>query len=179
MARLFVAIDFPEHIQERLANLCFGVPKARWVPVDQLHLTLRFIGDTDDSTYHAIVDELDAIRVAPFDLKLKGAGHFPPRRDPNVLWAGVEESRELMSLAAKIEAAVQKAGVEPEKRRFHPHVTLARFKDRVSMHDIIPFLSANNLFATEPIAIHEFHLYSSILGREHAVHTIEETFTLE
>ncbi len=79
MPRLFVAIDFPDAVNRRLAGLTGGVRGARWLPPEQFHLTLRFIGEVEDSALTEIAEALSEIRVAPFSLRLSGVGHFPPR----------------------------------------------------------------------------------------------------
>jgi 2'-5' RNA ligase len=179
MARLFVAIDLPENARERIANLCTGVRGARWVRFEQLHLTLRFIGDATDRQFHAIEEALSCVRGTPFEIRLVGVGHFPPRGRPRVLWVGIEPSSELLALQESVERNLQKAGIAPERRKFHPHITVARLRDGASAQDIIPFLSANGMFALESFTVNEFRLYSSILRPEGAVHTIEAEYPLE
>jgi 2'-5' RNA ligase len=178
MARLFIAIDFPPPIEERIGNICYGVTGARWVPAEQIHLTLRFLGDIDDPTYHQIVNALDRVRCEPFQLRLSGTGYFPPRGRPKVLWIGVEEQPLLMHLHGEIEAALASVGVERERRKFHPHVTVARLRERVRPADVTPFLSATGAFSAGPVTISAFHLYSSQLRREGAIHRIEAGYTL-
>ncbi|MBD3317435.1 MAG: RNA 2',3'-cyclic phosphodiesterase [Chitinivibrionales bacterium] len=178
MARLFIAIDFPQDVKEHIANACYGVSSARWVPMEQIHLTLRFIGETDNTTYNAVVDALDSVHGESFSLQLSGAGHFPPRGKPRVLWLGIKPQPLLISLQRNIEEALERAGVERERRKFSPHVTVARLRERTRGADIIPFLSVNGLFSAGPISVTEFHLYSSILKPEGAIHRIEQTFSL-
>jgi 2'-5' RNA ligase len=178
MPRLFVAVDFPSEVREEIANLCHSVPQARFTPMNQLHLTLRFAGDIDDTTYHELAEELDAIHASPFDLTLKGVGFFPPRRDPTVLWVGVEENAALAALGDLVGEAMELVGIEPEKRKFHPHITIARFKQSPPVAKVMPFILRNSLFRVPVIPISEFHLYSSQLRQDGAVHTIESTYRL-
>ncbi len=126
MHRLFIAIDFPDETREALANLCFGVPAAKWVSKDQLHLTLRFVGDADDDLFSQIQEALYDVNASQFSLTLKGVGYFPPHRKPNVLWVGIEPSEELARLRDSIEALLEELGLQPEERKYHPHLTLAR-----------------------------------------------------
>lgn len=179
MPRLFIAVDLPQDVREEVANLCFGVPTARWVKSDQFHLTLRFIGNVDDRAFHDITAALETIEQAPFSLRLRGVGHFPPRRDPRVLWVGVEDSEPLMGLHKSIERAVRNAGIEKEKRKFHPHITIARIRERTPVERVTGFLGANAMYASRVIPVNEFHLYSSLLKPEGAIHTREATFGLE
>ena len=178
MYRLFVAVDFPEDIILQLTRLCYGMPGARWVSEDQLHLTLRFIGDADGAQFREIKDELAGIKAPPFRLTLKGIGHFPPRKNPRVLWAGVEKNDTLLLLKSKVDSALNRVGLPGDDRKFAPHVTLARFRDPPSLNRLTTYIAGNNLFATMPFAISAFHLYSSQLTPKGAIHTIEATYPL-
>jgi len=178
MHRLFIAIDFPEDVREALANRCFGVPAAKWVSKDQLHLTLRFIGDADDTLLSDIEETLHDVNASRFCLTLKGVGYFPPRKKPNVLWVGMEPCEPLMVLRDEIERLMEELGLEPEPRKYHPHLTLARLRPEAPLPKITGFLAANNLFKAENIPISEFHLYSSVLMPAGAVHTIETSYQL-
>ena len=93
MHRLFVAIDTPENIRAQLEALLSGVPGARWVTSDQLHLTLRFVGEVDGPTFRDIADALGGVEEEAFELALKGVGHFPPRGKAKILWAGETAAR--------------------------------------------------------------------------------------
>ena len=106
-----------------------NMPGARWVPGEQLHLTLRFIGDADDQSFRLIRAALATIKGRPFPLALEKVGHFPPSRQPRVVWVGMDESRPLLELQAQVESSLQKAGVPPDDRKFSPHITIARLKD--------------------------------------------------
>src|SRR5690349_12248440 len=126
MARLFVAIDLPDSIREKLATLSGGLPGARWVSADRnegqtTHLTLRFIGEVDGTMSNDIADALSTIEGKPFPIKIKGLGFFPPRREPKVLWAGIEKNETLTSLRNKIERLLTDQGCEAEKKKFTPH----------------------------------------------------------
>lgn len=178
MYRLFVAIDFPEDIIQQLTRLCYGMPGARWVDEDQLHLTLRFIGEVDGGQFREIRDELATVKVAPFRMSLKGIGHFPPRKKPRVLWAGVEKNETLLLLKNKVDAALSRVDLPGDDRKFAPHVTLARFKEPPSFNRLTTYIAGNNLFSTMPFAISAFHLYSSQLTPKGAIHTIEASYPL-
>lgn len=178
MHRLFIAIDFPDETREALANLCFGVPAAKWVSKDQLHLTLRFVGDADDDLFSQIQEALYDVNASQFSLTLKGVGYFPPHRKPNVLWVGIEPSEELARLRDSIEALLEELGLQPEERKYHPHLTLARLRPEAPLAKITGFLSANNLFKAENVPVTEFHLYSSVLMPAGPVHTIEASYQL-
>lgn len=177
MPRLFVAIDLPPETRHSLAGLCFGIPGARWVDPEQIHLTLRFIGDVDGAVFHDIRDGLAGIQAHHFQLRLRGVGHFPPRKEPRVLWAGIEPSDPLILLRKKIESTLTGLGLPAEARKFSPHITLARL-NRSPVHKVGQFLAGNNLFSTEPFTVQEFFLYSSFLRANGAIHTIEADYPL-
>ena len=175
--RLFLALDLPWTLKERLAMLAGGVPGARWVPSENYHLTLRFIGETQKHRAEEIDAALFALRARGFSLTLAGIGTFAKGGRPVSLWAGVERNPSLDHLQNKIETALQRAGVEPERRRFAPHVTLARL-DNVPEAKLAGFVQGRNLFRAEPVAIEHFTLFSSRLGKEQAVYTPEVEYEL-
>ena len=175
--RLFVAIDPPETVRAQLAGICCGLPDARWTPLTQLHLTLCFIGDVDGSAFLDISEALSDCTAAPFALRFKGVGFFPPRGLPRVVWAGVERSEPLQVLQRKIVTRLFQLGVEPDNRRFSPHLTLARLGDTPPAK-VGRWLEHNGLFAAEPFTVDRFLLYSSVLGRKGASHTVEQEYLL-
>lgn len=175
--RLFLGLALPEDIRARMAGLCAGVPGARWIAPENLHLTLRFLGETEENTARHIAAHLSRVKASPFDLSLKGVGHFGSSRRLRSLWAGVEPSPSLTDLQEKIETSVQRAGLPPEGRNFTPHITLARFKSgtRVKLGD---YLSGNALFTAGPFTVDGFVLFSSHLSHKGASYAIEEVFPL-
>lgn len=177
MHRLFVAIDFPEAVRQQLALLCFGLPDARWTPAAQLHLTVRFIGEVEGGRFLDVRDALGEVSAPPFDMRLKGLGHFPPRGRPHVLWAGVEKNGPLTALHDRIERTVVRAGLPPEGRNFMPHVTLARLKGTPPRR-VADYLTDHALFQAGPFPVEAFHLYSSLLTPKGAVHTLEASYPL-
>jgi len=178
MPRLFVAIDLPENIKGNLESMSFGIPGAKWVNPEQIHLTVRFIGEVDGALFHDIKNSLEEINISAFELQLKGVGHFPPRGAPRVIWVGLEKSSSLKRLRKKIDSAMQKAGVKPEGRKFSPHITLARLKNS-PVQKIAKFLAGNSLFSQDRFEVHEFKLYSSTLTQKGAFHTVERIYPLD
>ncbi len=178
MKRLFLAIDLPERIIDDISDTYQAIPGARWMGEQQLHITLRFYGDVPPDRENALVNALRAVTFPPFSLRLKGVGHFPPRREARLLWVGIAPEPLLLKLHSLVENASVKAGCEREGRRFSPHITVARLgssaPDRVAQ-----YLTVNNLFATEPFEVNGFHLYSSRLGKAGAHYTREASFSLE
>lgn len=124
--RLFVGIDLPPAARDSLAALQGGLEGARWLPPENFHITLRFIGEVDRRRANDIADELAAARAAPFEARLAGAGLFRTGRRPRALWAGVAPAPELLDAKRQADAACARAGLGPPERRFTPHVTLAR-----------------------------------------------------
>lgn len=176
--RLFVAIDLPDPVKEQLARLCCGLPGARWVDPQQMHLTLRFIGEVDGGLFRDIRDNLGRVRRDRFSLRLENVGFFPPRGKPRVVWVGLQKSEPLLQLRNRIESNLVALGLEGEKRKFAPHITLARLKD-TPPPKVGRFLENNGLFHSIPFPVESFHLYSSLLGRKGAIHTIECTYPLD
>jgi 2'-5' RNA ligase len=173
--RLFVAIDPPQEIREQLVELCCGLPDARWVPPEQLHLTLCFIGEVSGAAFLDIRDALSEITGAPFALRLRGVGFFPPRGQPRVVWVGVEKSEPLMVIQRKITTRLFTLGFEPENRKFSPHITLARLNE-TPLSRVGKYLQEHGLFVSSEFAVQEFVLYSSVLGRKGATHTGEQAY---
>lgn len=177
MHRLFVAIDLPEQVKETLAHLRSDLPGARWVPAEQLHLTLRFIGDVDELTLQSIKGALKTVRATAFDLGLSGIGHFPSAKNPRVLWVGMTVSQPLLILQRQVEQAVNEAGLPPEERKFSPHITIARLKDTPA-RPVLDLEKRKGAFASPPFTITDFHLYASKLTGSGAIHTRVATYQL-
>ncbi len=177
MYRLFVAIDLPTHIKEQLTRLSGGVPGARWLTPVQMHLTLRFIGEVDGGVFEDIMAALGEIRRAPFELTLKGVGHFPPKGRPEVIWVGVQKSEPLIALRNKIESTLSHIGIERDRRKFAPHVAIARLRD-VNVPRLARYIIEYNLYESLPFRVNEFCLYSSMLSSSGAIYQVEESYPL-
>ncbi|HYZ21050.1 MAG TPA: RNA 2',3'-cyclic phosphodiesterase [Rhodopila sp.] len=176
--RLFVALDLPWVLRDRLSALAgAGIPGARWVPPENYHVTLRFIGETPAYRAEEIDLALAGLRAPGFDLTLSGIGTFTRSGRSTALWVGVERNPQLDHLQSKIETALQRCGLEPERRRFQPHVTLARL-DNVAEGKLVSFVQGHNLFRTDPVRMEHFTLFSSQLGKEASVYTAEVEYEL-
>lgn len=169
MIRLFVGLEIPLAVRERLAALAGGVPGARWVPAESMHLTLRFIGEVPESQLDDIDTELARIDAPPIDLILDGVGQFGMGAKARVLWANVEKSDALLHLQAKVDTALVRAGCPREDRKFTPHITLARLKE-APQHRVIRFLQDNALFRAGPLRIDQFLLFQSFLSRQGSIY---------
>ncbi|WP_183360161.1 RNA 2',3'-cyclic phosphodiesterase [Geomonas limicola] len=173
MPRLFIAIDIPHAIKEDLSQLTGEVPGARWVPPDQNHLTLRFIGDVDPPVSAALKKVLASLSFLPFPLELRGVGHFPPgRRPPRVLWVGIVETPQLFQLQLNVELAVQEAGIPPEERPFSAHLTLARLKESHGSA-VSRFEQQHRELSYPPFQVAQVILFSSVLTPQGAIHRKE------
>lgn len=177
MPRLFIAIDLPEVVKAQLTALCSGFPGARWVPPEQRHLTLRFIGDADDRQLAQLQVRLAAISLPRFCLSLQKTGCFPSARQPRVLWIGIQKVAALFQLVTDIEQAVAATGFPTEHRPYTPHITLARLKDS-QPEDFAAYQAKHADLPPTPFAVNEFHLYASILTRDGAIHRRKGTFPL-
>jgi 2'-5' RNA ligase len=177
MIRLFVALDLPPELKTQLALLAGGIPGAKWVPAENYHLTLRFIGEVQNWRAQEVDEALAQIRARPFELALKGAGMFEKGGRVQSLWIGTERNDGLSFLQCKIETALQRIGLEPERRRFAPHVTLAR-TDKAAPEKLISWVQAHNLFRATPIMVEHFTLFSSQLGKQASVYTPEVEYDL-
>jgi len=175
--RLFVALPLPESLRVEVSGLAGGIPGARWVPPDNYHLTLRFIGEVERWRAEEADEALSGIRARGFDLALRGVGTFEKGGRIAALWAGVERNDALTHLQNKVETALQRVGLEPERRRFAPHVTLAR-TDRADPAKLIAWVQAHNLFRAVPVRVDGFTLFSSRLSKEHPVYEPEVDYAL-
>ncbi len=167
MHRLFVAIRPPEDIRDALIDTMDDSPDFRWQQDQQLHLTLRFVGEVERPLAEDLAAALAAIRAQPFDIRLKGVGRFE-QRNTGALWAGLEPKAPLAALAAKVERACIAVGLEPERRAFHPHITLARWKGRRT-REVASFLERKRGLVSEPWEVDAFILFESRLSR-HGAH---------
>ncbi|MBE9519518.1 MAG: RNA 2',3'-cyclic phosphodiesterase [Proteobacteria bacterium] len=177
MPRLFIAVDLPAGIKNNLEIMSYGIPGAKWIDPQQIHLTVRFIGEVDGTTFLDIKTALEQVSLEPFSMALKGVGHFPPRGKPRVLWVGIEQSEPLQSLKSRIDRILATVGLQPEGRKFSPHITLARLKNS-PIHKVADFLAGNGLFSQEPFEIKDFKLYSSTLTPKGAIHKVEKVYPL-
>jgi 2'-5' RNA ligase len=128
--RLFIALPIPDAVADELGVLQEGVAAADWTEPDDLHLTLRFVGDWPEHLLQPLVHALGRLRQPSFTLGLRGVGFFPPRSQPQFLWAGVSQEAELLRLQARVDALVAEVGGGRDPRQFSPHVTLGRLRNR-------------------------------------------------
>lgn len=172
--RLFLALSLPEPVQAALAALAQPLPHVRWTPAEQLHVTLRFLGDVDSARIPALLERLYTIQVEPFLLPLEGVGAFPPKRPPRVLWAGLGNGHpRLHQLRKQVDEALLNAGLDFDVRTFHPHVTLARCTDEES-GGAAQWLRTHQRFEGPAFRVDAFDLMASELRPAGAVHHLIE-----
>ena len=176
MHRLFVAIRPPEHIRDLLIDAMDDSADFRWQDDEQLHITLRFVGEVDRPIAEDLASALSRVRAERFSIRVSGVGRFE-QRSSGTLWAGVEPKEPLAALAAKVERACLAAGLEPEHRAFHPHITLARWKGRRS-RELADLLDRTRGLASEPFELERFVLFESHLSRHGAHYREVATYPL-
>ena len=176
MPRLFTAIEVPSDIRFSLSLLRGGLSGARWIDPENYHITLRFIGDIDEPTADEIANALARIDRPRFEISLDGLGAFGSRR-PHALFAAVRNSVPLKDLQAEQERVIQRMGLEAERRKFTPHVTLARLKG-TSEPEVAGYLALRAEFRTATFPVGRFVLLSSRASRGGGPYLMEEAYPL-
>jgi RNA 2',3'-cyclic 3'-phosphodiesterase len=173
MLRLFVGIDLPPELKLKVSLMASGVPGARWVDPGNYHVSLRFIGEVDEGVASDIDAALAQIRAPRFQVALAGVGQFGMR----TLWVGVERNPALVHLHDKVESALSRLGLDPEGRRYSPHVTLARLKGPFDAK-LESFLQEHALFRAEPFDVGHFSLIASYLTKSGAIYEDQADYAL-
>ena len=176
MPRLFTALEIPAEVGRSLAMLRGGLPGARWIDPENYHLTLRFIGDINDGLAREIAFMLGNVNRLSFELRLDGLTSFGGRR-PRAVVAVAARTQQLLELQAEHERLMQRVGLEPEGRKYTPHVTLARLRD-ASSHDVADYLATRHPFRPAPFRVSRFVLYSSRASVGGGPYVIEAAYPL-
>lgn len=176
MPRLFTALEIPRDAALSLSLLRGGLPGARWIDVENYHITLRFIGDVAGHVADDIANALDRVRRPSFTLALSGVGAFGQKK-PHAIWAGVTASPDLSGLQAEIDRICHRIGIPTDPRKFMPHVTLARLRSS-SPVDVASYLSARGNFAATPFRVGRFVLMSSRDSVGGGPYIVEEAWPL-
>jgi len=176
--RLFVALELPEVLKEAIGEIQVGLRDARWLDEEGLHLTLAFIGEVDGAAGRRIEEALSRVEAPSLEIELHGLGHFPLRGSPRVLWTGASPAAELRFLAAAVRRELSRAGYPPERRKFAPHVTIARFRRPPPPPALQDYLGSYALFRTPAVPVVSFRLLSSVLRPSGARYTVEADFPL-
>ena len=176
MPRLFTALEIPRDAAMSVSLLRGGLPGARWIDVENYHITLRFFGDVEHHVADMIVNELDRIHRPAFQLQLAGVGAFGSKK-PHSIHVNVAASPDLAALQAEIERRCQRLGLPPGARKFVPHVTVARLKN-AKPGEVAAWLSARGNFAATPFKVGRFVLMSSRDSVGGGPYVIEEAWPL-
>lgn len=174
MPRLFVAIRPPRVIRDQLLLTMGGVSGARWQTDEQLHITLRFIGEVDRRQVDDVALALQSIHLAPFEISLNGIGTFDRRGQLTTLWAGLSPQEPLKALHKKVDQACVRAGLEPERRAYHPHITLARLGR--SAGPVGGALGQSGGISSAPFPVSSFALFESALTPDGAVYSLLQRY---
>lgn len=172
--RVFVAITLPEDLADALEDLALDLRAGEPVPVENLHLTLAFLGEQPQGVVEDLHLALGAVQAPGFDLRIAGLDIFGPETAPRLIHAAVDPVPGLTLLHRKILGALHDCGLMPDRSRFRPHITLRRFSRRLEPADLARigrFLAAQGDFALPPFAVDSFALFESRLGRQGAQYT--------
>jgi 2'-5' RNA ligase len=176
MHRLFVGIDPPPGVKDALVDIMGGIIGARWQREDQLHLTLRFIGEVERRAANDIAEALATVRHPAFTVEASGIGLFDRRGRPEALWVGVDPLAPLKTLHNKVDRALERVGIPPDTRAYRPHITLARFGKGAGALDA--FMRTHGGLRVEPFCVDAFCLYESHLTNEGSHYEIVERHEL-
>jgi 2'-5' RNA ligase len=176
MPRLFTGIEIPPDIGQTLSLLRGGLPGARWIDPENYHLTLRFIGDVDSRAAFEAASVLARIERQAFELRLDGLSSFGGRK-PRAIIAMVSASKPLLELQVEHERLLQRAGLEPEGRKYTPHVTLARLRES-SNRQVAEYLAERGSFRSASFIVSRFVLFSSRNSVGGGPYVVEEAFAL-
>ena len=169
--RCFLAIELPPDVRARLAALQERFAtlnrEVRWTRVDQIHLTIKFLGEVPDPDVPRVCEIASQVarQHSPFELEVKGTGCFPPRGPARVVWAGLAElPPPLVEYHKAIEAACAEMSIKPEDRPFHPHLTIGRVRDQRGAHQVRRGVDQESSFQGGRFAVNELVLFQSILS---------------
>ncbi|OAF00849.1 2'-5' RNA ligase [Bradyrhizobium centrolobii] len=176
MPRLFTGLEIPAEVGQTLSNLRGGLPGARWIDPENYHVTLRFIGDIDGASANEIASMLFRVNRKPFEVKVRGLTSFGGRK-PRAVVAAIEPSKPLIELQAELERMMQRIGLDPEGRKFIPHVTLARLHD-ASDQDVADYLSLRGYFPSKVFTAERFVLFSSRASTGGGPYVVEDSYDL-
>jgi RNA 2',3'-cyclic 3'-phosphodiesterase len=179
MPRLFVALPVPEEVADALVALQSGVPDAHWMPPENFHVTLCFAGEVQGGQMRDFEEELSDIAGPPFSIGIAGVEQFSSGKQPRALVATVERSDRLDWLQQKVSTVARNCGIEIERRKFRPHVTLARFASNAETgHHLAQFMASHGTLRAGPWIAQHFALYSSRSSRNGPIYTEEAAYGL-
>lgn len=184
--RAFIAIELEKELKDRLVSFLQELNKVsrniKWVKREGMHLTLKFLGEIEEKKIPDIESSLKDIskKFSPFVIRLRGAGTFPPgRKNPRVLWVGIEEIKTLMAMQAQMEEEMEKWEFPKEKREFHPHLTLGRIKTHSFLGGIFPLLEKNKESDFGEMEVKKITFFQSLLKPTGAEYRVISEFDLK
>jgi len=183
MTRLFVALEIEDYIKDNIVStyslFSNDIIKAKFIPKDHMHITIKFIGEINVNDINDIIERLNDVKSAfnPFKIEYEGMGAFPKPYDPRIIWIGGNSSQ-LMDLAKRIDKELYKVGVKPEQRPFSSHITIARVKSTYKKNDINDIIQNNRDRAFGTQTIDRFYLKKSILTPTGPIYSNVEVFEL-
>jgi 2'-5' RNA ligase len=180
--RLFIAVELPSSIQDSIQKRTAGLREAlgtalvRWLPLQNVHLTLKFLGDVAPQQLEALQDLLvrQAVHEQGFDVEVGGLGAYPSVHRPSIVWIGLRAPDGLRSLQHGIEAAAEGLGFRTEQRRFSPHLTIGRVNPRASANDLRTIraaLESAELDGVGSLSVRAIHLFRSELQPIGSIYT--------
>lgn len=176
MPRLFIGLELPDTVTNTLLSLHRTITGARWQSAEQLHLTLRFIGQVDDAMAQAIHQTLTRVEAARFDIALQRISCQGNPNHPRTLWAGVRPTAPLVTLHSEIGNQLSTVGLTPENRRYRPHVTLARFRKNAA--SVANFLAAHGDLDLPAFTVTHFTLFKSTVSQDGSRYDVIERYPL-
>jgi RNA 2',3'-cyclic 3'-phosphodiesterase len=182
--RLFIAVETPPDVQavikETVDQLRSSNADVRWESADKWHCTIKFLGDTPRDRVAALSESLHRIAAdtSPFSLVYRSLGCFPGKRDPRIIWAGIDSSDGAMGdLSGRVDEAMGLLGFEKENRPFHPHVTLGRVRGNRQIPELLTIMETVT-FESQPVVINQIVLIRSDLRPTGSVYTVQESYSL-
>lgn len=176
MPRLFTGLEVPGETGLMLSMLRGGLRGARWIDAENYHITLRFIGDIDERTADEVAAALDRVRRRPIEIRLQGLGSFGNGK-PHAVWARVEPTPDLTELQAEQERILQRIGLPGERRKYTPHVTVARCRTSTN-EDVAQWLAERGSFKAPPFIAGRFVLFSAKSSIGGGPYLVEEAYPL-
>ncbi|TGM08919.1 RNA 2',3'-cyclic phosphodiesterase [Leptospira barantonii] len=175
--RTFLGIAVPDEVKEQLTSICFGLPDVRWVPKENFHVTLVFLGEQSVEQLEILSEFCSRVSFPEFHLNLKSVGTFGKQKSPSILFADVNPSPELLKLQKILDSGIRRIGLQPDRQDYHPHVTVGRFKNSNGIR-VLTYLEEFSGFISSSFPVSEFHIYSSKTFSEGPIYSIEESFSL-
>ncbi len=175
---LFVAVPVPAAIAEGLAAWGGGIPGARWTPAENMHVTLRYLGELEEPLAGEVAAVLGELKAGAFTVRAEGVDFFGRHHGPRLLYAGVRPRDDLLELRRRMETRFRRLGLAPDGRRYHPHITLARLKGAAPAH-VGRFVEGNGLAASPPFEVGSFALFESHRHAEGSVYRRRKDYGLQ